>query len=89
MLVSMSKTLNGLRIEATDGENGGIKEFYFDEFTFMIFHVIVETGTWMETRQVCVSPSVLGPLSADGKRVAARVSKAEIENSPRVRTDRL
>ena len=43
----MLRTINelqGFAIQATDGEIGSIKDFYFDEESWAIRYIVVDTG---------------------------------------------
>ena len=48
--------LKGLAIRATDGELGTVDEFYFDDETWAIRYLIVETGGWLGGKLVLISP---------------------------------
>lgn len=41
------KSLIGFSMGATNGEIGKVKEFYFDDLTWTVRYVIVETGNWL------------------------------------------
>ena len=43
-------SLIGFKIAATDGELGTVKDFYFDDHSWTIRYLIVETGTWLNSR---------------------------------------
>ncbi|MGO9720768.1 MAG: PRC-barrel domain-containing protein [Methylocella sp.] len=46
--------LKGLVIQATDGELGTVDQFYFDDETWAIRYLTVETGGWLGGRQVLI-----------------------------------
>ena len=46
MLRSMNGLL-GFTIAATDGDIGGVEAFYFDDTSFTIRHLVVDTGGWL------------------------------------------
>ena len=48
--------VKGLVIRATDGELGTVDEFYFDDETWAIRYLTVETGGWLGGRRVLISP---------------------------------
>jgi hypothetical protein len=86
MLRAISE-LNGIGIAATDGEIGSVKDFYFDDLTWTIRYLVVDTGSWLPGRQVLISPmSVTAPPTAD--RLPVGLTKQAIENSPSIDTDR-
>jgi hypothetical protein len=55
MLVS-AKALKGYRLKAKDGELGKVKDFYFDDKFWTIRYIIVDTGNWLRSWQVLISP---------------------------------
>jgi hypothetical protein len=55
------KSLIGYTISATDGEIGKGKDFYFDDETWAIRYLILETGDWLFGRKVLISSQALLP----------------------------
>ena len=45
------KDLHGFTIRATDGEIGTVDQFYFDDETWAIRYLTVETGGWINSRK--------------------------------------
>ena len=86
MLRSMN-ALTGFTIGATDGDIGQIEAFYFDDLSFTVRHLVVDTGGWLGGRKVLISPRALGRIDWDGSRVNASLTKAQVENSPSIDTD--
>lgn len=81
MLIS-TKDLNGIRIAATDGEIGRIKDFYFDDLNWVVRYLVVDTGTWLTGRLVLLSPHALGRFDQSAGVLHMNLSKAQIEKSP-------
>lgn len=52
-------SLIGFSMEALDGEIGKVDELYFDDQTWTIRYLIVETGSWLSGRKVLISPTAL------------------------------
>jgi len=86
MLRSMNGLL-GFTIAATDGDIGGVEAFYFDDTSFTIRHLVVDTGGWLPGRKVLISPRALPALDWDGKRIKADLTKSQVEQSPNIDTD--
>ncbi len=51
-----AKDLHGFKIRATDGELGTVDQLYFDDETWAIRYLMVETGGWLGGRRVLISP---------------------------------
>lgn len=77
----------GYHIRASDGVLGKLKDVLFDDHSWKVRYLHVDTGRWLPGRQVLLSPeSVIEP---DWKQrvVAVQLTKQQIENSPDLRTD--
>lgn len=85
MLVN-SAHLQGLVIQATDGDVGEIKDFYFDDETWAIRYFVVETGGWLDGRQVLISPFSIDHVDWVAKRLQVDLTKKQVEKSPGVDT---
>lgn len=88
MLRSMKKDLRGFAVGATDGDIGQVEECYFDDASFTVRHLVVDTGGWLGGRKVLISPMALRAIDWDGKRINAALTKAQVEKSPAIDTDR-
>lgn len=87
------KQLLGRKIGACDGDIGHVKDFYFDDRSWAVRYVIVDTGTWMAGHQVLLSPHAFGtqPFGrAETENGALRVSltRKQIEECPSIETHR-
>ena len=82
------KELQGYALRATDGDIGTIKDFYFDDEKWVVRYLVVETGTWLSSRQVLISPVSIGAPNHDDKVLAAHISRDQVKNSPDIDTDK-
>src|SRR5450759_2030867 len=55
MLRSMND-LENYTIGATDGDIGHVEDFYFDDHAWVIRYFVVDTGSWLASRKVVISP---------------------------------
>jgi sporulation protein YlmC with PRC-barrel domain len=88
MLRSMKRDLRGFTVGATDGDIGKVEEVYFDDQSFTVRHLVVDTGGWLAERKVLISPMALLDIDWGGKRIKAALTKAQVEKSPAISTDR-
>ncbi len=81
------KSLIGFSMGATDGEIGKVKEFYFDDLTWTVRYVVVETSNWLNGRKVLIAPQAL--LTPDWKNeiFPVNLTKEKIKNSPNIDTE--
>lgn len=83
-------SINGYTITDRNGEAvGQVYDFYFDDHTWTIRYLVVDTGVWLPGRKVLISPQALGePEWGGGVSLPVNLTKEEIENSPPVDVDR-
>lgn len=86
MLPSMND-LHGFTIGATDGDIGKVAELYFDDVSYTIRHVVVDTGGWLAERKVLISPIALREIDWENGRITAALTKSQVERSPDIDTD--
>jgi hypothetical protein len=87
MLWSM-KEIYGFTIGATDGDVGTVAECYFDDVSFTVRWVVVDTGGWLANRRVLVSPMSFRAMDWEHRRITAALTKLQVEQSPDVDTDK-
>jgi len=82
-----STDLHGLSIRATDGEIGTVDQIYFEDETWAIRYLTVDTGGWLGGRQVLISPiSFIGAPDWQAKRLDVALTKKQVEDSPDINT---
>ena len=78
--------LQGLTIRATDGDLGTVDDFYFDDETWTIRYLTVETGGWLGGRPVLIAPISIIHADWQSKRLDVALTKKQVENSPNIDT---
>jgi hypothetical protein len=79
--------LKGLVIRASDGELGTVDRFYFDDETWSIRYLTVETGGWLSGRRhVLISPFSVVHADWQAKRLDVSLTKKQVEHSPDIST---
>ena len=78
------KQLYGNKLAATDGEIGQVKDVYFDDVHWTVRYVVAETGTWLTSRQVLLSPHALGNIQRSEHHLEVRLTRQQIEKSPSI-----
>ena len=82
------KELKGCTIAASDGEVGEVVEFYFDDEKWTVRYLVADTGGWLRGRKVLISPAALGKIDWQARRLPVEMTKARVENSPDIDTDK-
>jgi uncharacterized protein YrrD len=78
------KQLYGDTLSALDGEIGHVKDFYFDDQTWAVRYMIVDTGSWLTDRVVLISPHALTNFYRDGASRSVNLTREQIKNSPSI-----
>ena len=78
----------GYAIRATDGIVGHVKDFYFDDKPWVIRYLVVDTGPWLSSREVLISPISIGHPNWTEKILPVSITKEQVENSPAIDTDK-
>jgi uncharacterized protein YrrD len=87
-MLLQAKNLDGYKLGARDGDIGKVKEFYFDDHSWAVRYLVAETGDWLTDRRVLISPYALDPANKLDKVIPVDLTKAQIENSPSLETDK-
>jgi hypothetical protein len=74
--------LIGYSIRALDGELGKVSEFYFDDFTWSIRYLVVDTGNWLSERKVIIPHKALGITDWNSKIFQVNLTMDQVGKSP-------
>jgi hypothetical protein len=83
-----ASAVNGFSIEASDGDIGTVSDFLFDDASWKVRWLVVDTGNWLSGRKVLLPPSGLGRLYAKDEVFAVELTKQQIKDSPEIDTER-
>lgn len=87
----MLRNINDMKnfaIGATDGPIGHVKDFYFDDEGWVVRYLVVETGRWLESRLVLISPIALGQPEWATKLLPVSLTREQVRDSPDIDTDK-
>ena len=77
-----ARALERYTLLAVDGEIGTIEEFYFDDSSWSVRYLVVNTGNWLTGRQVLISPVAVGEVRDDDSAIHIELTREQIRNSP-------
>jgi len=80
------RQLHGNKLGAADGDIGQVKDFYFDDRSWVVRYLVADTGSWLSGRQVLLSPHAFGSLHHHGKVLRVKLTRKKIEDSPAIET---
>jgi len=81
------KKLHGMTLAATDGEIGKVKDVYFDDVSWGVRYLIVDTGGWLSNRKVLISPRSIRGVDWDNEKIHVELSQQQVKDSPDIDTD--
>ncbi len=76
-------------IQARDGDIGHVNDFLFDDETFRLNYMVVDTGTWLPGRKVIVPPTWVTKVDWATKEVWVDLKRETIKESPEFDLDAL
>jgi hypothetical protein len=85
-MLTNTTNLKGFTIRARDGELGTVDQFYFDDETWAVRYLTVETGGWLGGREVLISPFSVVHTDWQARRLDVALTKNQVENSPDINT---
>src|ERR1700745_3424581 len=80
-------SLNGMPLEATDGEAGRIKDAYFDDHRWAMRYLLVDARAGLAGGKVLISPTALKTIDWQRDLVQVDLSKQQIVASANIDTD--
>ena len=87
MLRSLGNIL-GYAVRATDSEIGRVYDFFFDDQSWTVRYLVVETGEWLRRRRVLIATAALGSPQWQGRAFPVSLTQAQVSGSPDVDTDK-
>jgi hypothetical protein len=74
------------RISTTDGEIGTVTSFLFDDLTWTVRYIVVDTGSWLNEKKVLITPRVVDRADGLLRLLEVNLTKEQVENSPDIDT---
>ena len=83
-----ASVLNGYAISASDGQLGTVSDFLFDDSSWLVRWLVVDTGKWLSRSKVLLPVSILGHVDEAGKKFSVRLTMQQVKDSPDINTER-
>lgn len=87
-MLSSTNELQGYTIQATDGDMGKVRSFFFEEEDWLIRYLLVDTGKWLSGKEVLLTPDAVGTPKWNGQHVPVDLTREQVRNSPDIDTSR-
>ncbi len=81
MLHRTSK-VRGFHILATDGEIGHVDDFLFEEGSWTLRYLVVDTSNWIGGKSVLIASAMIESIDAPGEVIRVRMTRDQVERSP-------
>jgi uncharacterized protein YrrD len=78
--------LIGKPIDALDGRIGSVHDLYFDDQTWSVRYLVVDTGKWLPGRKVLVAPEAIVKPWHHQPAIAVKLTTEQIRSSPEIDT---
>jgi hypothetical protein len=85
-MLHSARDLEKYTIGATDGDIGSVYDLYFDDRTWTVRYIVVDTGNWLPGRRVLISPLSVKEPSWSLQRLGVGLTKGEVRDSPDIDT---
>lgn len=82
------KELDDYTISASDGNIGAVKDFLFDDLSWAVRYFVVETGSWLSSHKVLISPIAIQKADWKNKILPVLITKDQVKNSPNLDADK-
>jgi hypothetical protein len=77
----------GFSVEASDGKIGVVSDFLFDDATWKLRWLVVDTGTWLKDRKLLLHPSAIEKADVPASALLVKLTQDQVEKSPSIATD--
>jgi len=77
----------GFSIEASDGRIGTVSDFLFDDATWKLRWLVVDTGNWLKDRKVLLHPSAIDKADIPAQALLVKLTRDQVEQSPSIASD--
>lgn len=82
------KDLEHYAIHAADGFIGHVRDVYFDDHTWVVRYLVVDTGGRLPGRKVLISPISVTAVNAEDRVLTIVMSRQQVKDSPDIDTDK-
>jgi hypothetical protein len=86
-MLYLAKQMYGALVEATDGKLGKLVDFLFDDRDWSIKNLVLDAGTWLNSRRVTLPPDLIRHKAwSDHRLMIAGLTRDQVLKSPNVET---
>jgi hypothetical protein len=82
------KALYGFALIGSAGEIGTVEDFYFDDTSWRVKFMVVDTGAWLTSRRVITSTQSVEDIDWESSRFHTQLTTEQIKESPDIDTEK-
>lgn len=82
-----TQELKRYTLGATDGEVGKVTDIFFDDQSWVVRYLVVDTGSWLHSRRVLISPYAVQRVDGGDKCLRVNLNQEQVKNSPNIDTN--
>lgn len=79
--------IKNFALAASDGIAGKVRDLYFDDHSWTVRYVGVDTGGWLTGRQVLLAPPSFEKIDEAAELIGVQLTKKQIEDIPSIDAD--
>lgn len=87
-MLNVVSSLKGFELQAKDGSLGSVRDFLFDDSTWKVRWMVVDTGRWLSGRTVLIHPSAVVSADYGARELTVSLSTQQVKESPDILQDR-
>lgn len=82
MLRRALQDIAGMRIHATDGDLGHVRDVYFEDAQWRVRYLEVDTRHWLPDRHVLLAPTAVRSFDWEQGRIHVSLTREQVRTSP-------
>jgi sporulation protein YlmC with PRC-barrel domain len=86
-MLQVESAIKGYAIAASDGQIGAVSDVLFDDQTWTVRWLVIDTGAWLPGRKVLIHPSAIGHADHERHQLSVTLTKTQVEGSPSIFLD--
>jgi hypothetical protein len=86
-MLQQGLAFKGFSVEASDGKMGTVSDFLFDDTSWKLRWLVIDTGNWLQDRRVLIHPSAIEKADMQMQTLLVNLTRGQVEASPSIATD--
>ena len=86
-MILATSALKGFAVEASNGPVGKVVDMLFDDRSWKIRWLVVDTGSWWSGHKVLIFPSAIGQIDFGREELSVKLTVEQVKSSPNLMQD--